>query len=68
MLIQKFDEDKDGMLNRAEFGRLFTPNDPTSALQLVNRKAFNSDGFYSRENVWIYFSDLNRCLQNEQQI
>lgn len=31
MLIQKFDEDKDGMLNRDEFRHLFTPSDPISA-------------------------------------
>ena len=30
-LISKYDEDRDGKLNRAEFGRMFSPSDPVSA-------------------------------------
>ncbi len=53
-LIDRFDKNRDGELDRAEFEAMLLPTDPVTAGQLKRRVAFNRDRYYSPKLVsWI---------------
>lgn len=51
ILVDKFDTNKDGVLDRVEFEQIFLPNDPVTSKQLKERVSFNKDSYYSPKYV-----------------
>ena len=52
MIVERYDINKDGMLDRSEFAEIFLPHDPITSGQLRRRPSFNRDHYYTPKLVF----------------